>query len=347
MAAQTSGYRPSQLRQEVLRIYTWEEFFAPNVIASFEKALGVKVVLDTFDSNEAMFEKLKSSPCGYDIITPSSYIISSLAKAGLIAKLNHRHLPNVRKNLDRHILPLLIDPRLTYNVPYTLNYTGIHYDRNRLPEGADPKSFDILGHPKLGGRTALFNDMREMIGAGLMHLGYSINSLNPEEIDQAADQIIRWKRLAKRFDDAFYADDVSSGKIPVAMSYSYLAIQAICQANAATNQTGGVAQAFTLPRTGGYSLSVDEFVIGADSKNPKLAHAFINFIYDADVACSSIESRYNAMPVRPAMEKLNPQLRQLITLTPEQFKRGQVIMSLGSKADQLYERAWKRIQAAK
>lgn len=193
-AARSSGYEPSQFRKDVLRIYTWEEFFAPNAIASFEKALNVRVVLETFDSNEEMFEKLKAGGTDYDIITPSSYIISAMAKAELIAKLNHHHLPNVRKNLDKTFLPLLIDPRLTYNVPYTLNYTGIHYDRNRLPPGADPESFGILGQRELGGKTALFNDMREMIGAALLHLGYSINSPNPTEINAAADQVIAWKK---------------------------------------------------------------------------------------------------------------------------------------------------------
>lgn len=347
-AARTSGYESSWLRRDTLRIYTWEDFFAPNVIASFEKALGVKVTLETYDSNEDMFEKLKSGHCNYDIITPSSYIIPDMAKAGLLAKLNHRRLPNIRKNFDRSVAPLLVDPKFTYNVPYTLNYTGLHYDRNRLPSGMGPESFALLGNPALKGRTAIFNDMRELIGAGLMHLGYSINSSSPEEIDAATKLVIEWKRNSGRSDDSFYGEDVRTGKLPVAMCYSYHALMAMQQGNSKSNRTAAVTQEFKLPKSC-FSLSVDELVIAANTPHRDLAYAFINYIYETNVARSGMETLCFAMPVKPALDKLNPKMKELLTLSPEKFKRGQVIMGFSErpKAGRLYEDAWKRIQAAK
>ena len=83
-----------------LHVYTWSDYIAPEVIAGFEKGLGVKVVVDTFDSNEAMYAKLKAGGTGYDLMTPSSYQIGQMAKDGMIDKLDHSKCPNVRKNFD-------------------------------------------------------------------------------------------------------------------------------------------------------------------------------------------------------------------------------------------------------
>jgi len=337
-AAASSGYKPAWFGHETLRIYTWEDFFAPNVIASFEKALGVTVELETYDSNEEMFARLEKGGTDYDIITPSSYIIPVMAAANMIHKLNHRHLPNVRKNFSTQLKPLLVDPHLTYNIPYTMNYTGIHYNASKLPPDADPESLAILAHPKLKGRTAIFNDMRELIGAGLLHLGYSVNSTNPDEISAATELVIRWKRNAGRADDAFYADAIRSGTADVAMCYSYLALQSICQ---------GGNEGFKLPR-GDFSLSVDEFVIAAHARHRALAYAFINYIYDTQVARSSMESLYCVIPVHPAFEMLNPKMKEMLLPSLDKIAHGQVIMNFTNrpKVAQLYEDAWARIQAA-
>jgi len=337
-AARESGYEPSRFRHDTLRIYTWEDFFAPHVIASFEKALGVTVELETFDSNEEMFARLERGGTDYDIITPSSYIIPAMAAANMIHKLNHRHLPNVRRNFSTQLKPLLVDPHLTYNVPYTMNYTGIHYNASKLPPGADPENLDILSRPELRGRTAIFNDMRELIGAGLLHLGYSVNSTNPDEINAATELVIRWKRNAGRTDDSFYADDIRSGKADVAMCYSYLALQSICQ---------GGNEGFKLPR-GGFSLSIDEFTIAAHARHRALAYAFINYIYDTQVARSSMESLYCVIPVHPAFEMLDPKMKEMLLPSFDKIVQGQVIMNFTNrpKVAQLYEDAWARIQSA-
>jgi len=345
-AAAASGYKPSWFGHDTLRIHSWEDFIAPHVIANFEKALGVKVIVDAFDSNEDMLADLTSRKTEYDIITPSSYIIPAMAKAGLIVKLNHRHLPNVRKNFDRTFSPLLIDPHFTYNVPCTVTYTGIHYDRRHLPNAADPQDFAIFGLPALRGRTALFDDMRETLGAGLMSLGYSINSTNPDEIEAGAEQVIRWKKLARRFDDDLYRDDVTTGAVCVAMCYSDQALQAISE-NIEAAAKAGVQQNFDLPR-GGFSIGVDEFVIGVHARNRALAYAFINYFYDVEVACSSMKDTFAIVPVKAAISQLTPRLQKLINLTPDELKRGQVIMDFSNRpaVEKLYEDAWERVQAA-
>jgi len=344
-AAESSGYKPPMLTRDTLRICAWEDFFAPDVVASFEKALGVKVTVESFESNEEIFEKIKAGEGDYDLLTPSSYIIPSMADAGLVTKLNHLHLPNVRKNFDTRLKPLLVDPRMTYNVPYSVSYTLIHCDKSQIPAGADPSDYSIFSHPALKGRTALFDDIRETLGLGLMHLGYSINSSNPAEINAAADQVIKWKLHAGRSDDAFYDGDIRSGKLAVAMSYSYLAY--ISLARDRSECAKGVVESVQQPK-GNFSLAVDEFVVVASSRHKRLAYAFINYIYDENVASSSMKSRFSSIPVRPAFDKLSPELRKQVVLSPEMMKRGQVIMGFNNrpKVEKLYESAWERVKAA-
>ena len=120
-AAESSGIASDSTKGGELHIYTW----------------GVKVVVDTFDSNEAMYAKLKAGGTGYDLMTPSSYQIPQMAREGMIEKIDHSKCPNVKKNFDPSFAAQIVDPSFTYSVPYTVTYTGFMYDKSKVPEGAD------------------------------------------------------------------------------------------------------------------------------------------------------------------------------------------------------------------
>ena len=100
-AAESSGCKLDGNDGGELRIYTWSDYIAPELVAGFEKALGARVVIDTFDSNEAMYDRLKAGGTGYDLMIPSSYIVSKLADEGMIEEIDHSKCPNVRAHFDR------------------------------------------------------------------------------------------------------------------------------------------------------------------------------------------------------------------------------------------------------
>ena len=131
-----------------LHIYTWCDYISPDVLAGFEEANGCKVVVDTFDSNEAMYAKLKAGGTGYDIIMPSSYQIGTMAKEGMIDEIDQKRIPNVLKNFDHALFDSqILDPTFKYNVPYAVTYTGFMYLKDKVPAGADINSWAILGNP--------------------------------------------------------------------------------------------------------------------------------------------------------------------------------------------------------
>lgn len=343
-AAESSGIATDNVKGGELHIYTWSDYLAPELIVGFEKALGVKVVVDTFDSNEAMYAKLKAGGTGYDLMTPSSYQIPQMAREEMIEKIDHSKCPNVRKNFDPSFAAQIVDPSFTYSVPYTVTYTGFMYDKSKVPEGADVNTWKILENPAIKGRITLLDDFREVIGGGLMSLGYSINSADPAEIDAAVAEVLKWRRNARKFDAESYKTEVAAGSIWIGHGYSTDATQVIVG-----DEEEGMEPrddiGFALPKEG-FTISFDELVVAKDAKRKDLAYAFINFIYEGEAAKVNMEYLCGPNPVKPGIELLDDETRGIVLLDPEVLKSGQVLKSIDDpKVMELYNKAWDRIKA--
>ena len=343
-AAKVSGFTPSAGGGE-LHIYTWCDYIAPDVLTSFEKALGVTVIVDTFDSNEAMYAKLKAGGTGYDIITPSSYQIGTMAKEGMIVALDQNKIPTVKQNFDKAFTAQVLDPTFKFSVPYAVTYTGFAYIKNKVPSGADVNSWAILGNSAMKGRISLLDDIREVIGAGLMYLGYSLNSRNPNEIDAAVKQVLAWRKNIRKFDGESYKTEVPGGSTWIGHGYSTDVTQVI----EGDEEAGAPARGdigFALPKEG-YTIAFDEMVIAKDAKRKDLAYAFINYIYDGDVAKVNMEYICGPNPVKPGIDKLEPGYRKLIVLDEATLKKGQLLKGFDDAPAvmELYNKAWDKIKA--
>ncbi len=328
-----------------LHLYTWSDYIAPEVIERFEKEHPCKVVVDTFDSNETMYAKLKAGGSGYDVITPSSYLVALMAREKLVTALDHSKLPNVRKNFDKRFAGQILDPSLTYNVPYAVTYTGFMYATNKVPAGADIESWNILANPALRGKVTLLDDIREIIGAGLMSLGFSVNSRKQSEIDAAVKKVLEWKANVRKFDSESYKTEVPSGATWIGQGYSTDVTQVIVG-----DEEEGLAPrgdiGFALPKEG-FAIAFDEMVVSSSAPNPDLAHAFINFMYDGEVAKENMEYIMGPMPVKPGIAALDEDYRRLIVLDDAVIARGQVLRPVDDdpKVMEMYNKAWDRIKA--
>ena len=343
-AAESSGITPESAKGGELHIYTWSDYLAPELIVGFEKALGVKVVVDTFDSNEAMYAKLKAGGTGYDLMTPSAYQIPQMAREGMIDKIDHSKCPNVKKNFDPSFANQVVDPEFVYSVPYSVTYTGFMYDKSKIPEGVDVESWKILENPAMKGRVTLLDDIREVIGGGLMALGYSINSTNPAEIDAAVTEALKWRHNARKFDAESYKTEVAAGSIWIGHGYSTDAAQVIVG-----DEEEGMEPrddiGFALPKEG-FTISFDEMVVAKDAKRKDLAYAFINFIYEGEASKVNMEYLCGPNPVKPGLDLLDEETRNIVLLDPEILKRGQILKSIDDpKVMELYNKAWDRIKA--
>ena len=320
-----------------LHIYTWSDYIAKEVIAAFEQKNDCRVVVDTFDSNEAMFAKLKAGSTGYDIIMPSSYQIPLMSRNGMIRELDHAKLPNVRKNFDASYATCILDPSFKYSVPYAVTYTGLAYRKDKI--GSAPiDSWNVYGAAALKGRMSLLADMRETIGAALRTLGYSLNSTKQEEIDKAVALASQWKKNIAKFDNEQYKTAVASGEWFVGHGYSSDIIQIMLE----DDNIG-----FSLPKEG-FVIAFDEMVIASDSKQVELAHKFIDFCYDPDIAAQNMTEVCAPMPIAQAFPKLEEKLRKLVVLDPATLKRGEVLTDFSDQQEvhKMYVKAWDKIRAA-
>ena len=343
-AAKAAGVGPGA--GGTLRIYTWSDYIAPDVIAGFERALGVKVVVDTFDSNEDMYARLNAGGADYDIMMPSSYQIEAMADEGMIDELDHSKLPNVRKNFEPSFAFQILDPSFAYSVPYAMTYTGLAYRKDKMPAGVAVDSWAVLGNPALKGRVTLLDDIREVIGIGLVYLGYSVNSSNPAEIDAAADQVIKWRGNVRKFDSESYKTEVPAGETWIGQGYSSDISQLIFgKGRFGASARGDVGLA--IPKEG-FVMAFDEMVVAKSASRKDLAYAFINYVYDGDVAKANMEYICGPNPVKPGLAQLDPGFLSMISLTPAQLNAGQVLRGFDDQPGvmELYNKAWDRIRAA-
>ncbi len=329
--------------KQELHIYTWSDYIAPQVIESFEANYNCRIIVDTFDSNEAMYAKLKAGGTGYDILMPSSYLVSLMAKEGLIQKLDHSKMPFVRANFDERFQHQILDPDFVYNVPYAVTYTGFMYCKDKIPEGLALDSWTALEHPALKGKVTLLDDIREVVGAGLMANGFSVSSTNPMEINQAVETVLKWRKNIRKFDAESYKTEVATGAIWVGQGYSTDVMQVIVgDEDAGIDPRPDIG--FALPKEG-FSIAFDEMVLAANAPNPDLAYKFMNYLYHGQVACVNMEYILGPMPVRPGLNELPQELREVLILSDDVMSRGQVIAPVSDAAMSLYNKAWDRIKA--
>ncbi len=321
-------------RKPALHVYNWTDYMNPDLIAQFEKEFDCKVVRDFYDSNEAMFAKIKAGGGGYDVIFPSGYMISIMRQQGMLQKLDLSLIPNL-KHIDPLLVPLISDPAMTYSVPYMAGSTGIGYVTNRIPDFVP--SWTMFDRADLKGRITLLNDMRETIGAALKSLGFSYNTTNVQELEQARDVVIRWKRNIAKFESDQYKNGLVSAEFLMTHGFSGDVLQVVAE-------NEGIA--FVVPQEG-TSIAIDEMVIPATAKQVGLAHAFINFMHRPEVAAANIEYVHYRCPNVAAYERLPPEVRNdpTIFLPDAVLQRCEVIKDLGED-NARFARIWDQIKAA-
>lgn len=317
-----------------LHLYTWADYIKPELLAQFEAEHNCRVVIDTFDSNEAMYAKLKAGAGGYDLITPSSYMVRTMERQGMVQALDHALLPNLRY-IDPDYLEIAIDKKMHHSVPYMLTNTGLAYLGSRLPD-AKP-SWSLLDREDIKGRATMLNDMRETIGAGLKFLGYSINSTNEAELAEARDVVIRWKKNLAKFENEQYKTGLASGEFYLVHAYNGDILQVM-------EDNDDIV--FVIPQEG-TSISCDDFVIPVGAKQTELAHAFINFFQDPAVAADNTEYIAYLAPNTGAYELLSDEIRgnPAIFMDPAIRAKSEVIDDVGESLA-LYTRMWDQIKAA-
>ena len=204
------GQTSSTAGVQILHYFTWSDYVGPEILAEFERREQAKVIVDVFSSNEELLAKLQSGATGYDVAVPSDFMVAIMRQEGSLAELDTTKIPNA-KLLGKHLQHLPFDPEQRHSVPYLWGTVGIGYDSQVIT--TPPESWSVLWDSRYAGRISMLNDQREVFGATLRWLGYSLNATDPLVIEQAKRKLIEQKALVKMYTSDHYDQLLASGEV--------------------------------------------------------------------------------------------------------------------------------------
>ncbi|WP_020407544.1 ABC transporter substrate-binding protein [Hahella ganghwensis] len=278
---------------ETLRVLNWDDYIDPEIVSEFEKKYKVKVEYSTFDDIEGMADQLFAPDSRFDVIFPTSYLVSRMSDKDFLEPLDKKSLKNF-SDINPVISKALYQNSSgeIYSFPYMWGTTGIGYNAKKLKQmGVDTSniSWSLLFDPKTLEKTSkcgigILNDRDELIGAALIYKGHSLNSDNPDSLKDAGQTLVDSLPKVRYRNSGQYKEDLIKNEICLAVGYSGDILQ-----SSADNPD----IQYAIP-TEGANMWIDTMAIPKNSQNKELAYKFINFVSSAEVAGRN--SNYNAYP---------------------------------------------------
>ena len=280
---------------QTLHIYNWGEYTGENIISDFEEETGCTVVMENFDSNEQMYIKVANGE-SYDILVPSDYMIQRLIDEGYLQKLDYSRL-DCMDNLCESVLNLPYDPGNEYSVPYFWGTVGIVYDKTKVSlEDLEKEGFAIFLDEKYKGDIYLYDSERDSFMMALKSLGYSMNTENEKELEEAYHWLVQ---CVQTMEPEIVTDEIIDN-----MAQGRKALGLIYSGDAAYVMSENEDMGYYLPESG-TNLWSDAMVIPQNAKNPELAHEFINFVSDYDGAYDNSSYVGYTSPNQEVMDELS------------------------------------------
>ena len=289
------GSTLAEEEEKVLNIFTWEGYFDDTTLAQFKEETGITINYSTFASNEEMLLKLEANGGSeYDIILASDYAISTARKLGLLQPLDKEKLTNW-DNLNPDYLNQYFDPDNVYSMPYTVGAPMIVYDPDQVD--GELTSFNDLWNENFTDSVWLINDARVAIGATLKTLGYSYNTTDQAQLDEAAAKLAELKPNVRVLDYDMSSNYLVNGEVKVAYLFTpYVVLSLLDNPNLVA----------VFPEEG-IGFGVDSIVIPVNAPHPDNAHTFMNFYLRADIAAFVAEWQAYINPNAAADALIDPE----------------------------------------
>jgi spermidine/putrescine transport system substrate-binding protein len=322
--------------EKKLNFYNWDTYIGENTLSEFNEATGIEVKMDLFADNDELFAKLKGGNPGYDVIVPTNDTLERMVAAGMVIPLDHSKIPNMA-NIDKPFQDAQFDPGRKHSLPYMWGTLGIGYRKSEVANA--PDSWKVLfDSDEYAGAISLLGDQSNVLGAGLKYLGFSWNSTKPEELKQVEDMLIRQKKNIKVFADDNGQDLLAAGEVKLCQEWNGDIKQIM-------NEDEDVA--YVVPKEGSL-LWQDVLAIPKDAPHPENAHAFINFLLDAQVGKAIVETIQFPTANKAAKDLMPEEYRSSPVVFPpeEVIAKCEPGLYLGEEATKVRDEIWTRIQAA-
>ncbi len=344
----------AQAQERVVHVYNWSDYIDPKALSDFTRETGIKVIYDTYDSNETLETKLLAGNTGYDIVVPGATFLSRQIKAGIYQKLDRARLPNA-KGLWPDVMQRMAvyDPGNEHALPYMWYTTGIAYDvkkaQQRLP-GRVIDSWDIVFQPETLKAFAscgvyFIDSPEDVLTSAMRWLKIDPNSRKAEDIKKAADAVLRVKPSIKKFHSSEYINALANGDICLALGWAGDSFQARNRAKEAGN---GVEIDYVIPKEGSL-MSMDALAIPKDAPHLTEAYAFLDYLLRPDVAArnsDAIQYANGVIASKPFMDKSVLENRAIYP-APDVMSRLFTVNANDLTTQRLITREWTRVKTGR
>lgn len=324
--------------ENVLYVYNYGEYLDPEAIDLFEEEYGVRVVYDEFETNEVMYPKVSAHNGQYDVVCASDYMIKKLILNDLIQPLDWEELPTAKENTGEVYLEMSegFDPGNQYAVPYTWGTVGILYDPEMTGEEID--SWEVLWDPKYTDDILMQDSVRDLFGVALKYLGYSLNTTDIGELEEARDLLIAQKPIVQAYIMDEVRDKMIAGESAIGVIYSGEAEEAL---------EGNENLLYVIPKEG-TNIWVDSWVVTKEAAHRNLAYQWIEFMCRPEIALMNFEYIWYSTPNVGLLDLLDEETLENETLFPhlEEYENLEALDYLGEEAEALYFELWKEVKSA-
>ncbi|HRL21288.1 polyamine ABC transporter substrate-binding protein [Alcaligenes sp. SDU_A2] len=345
----------AQAQDQVVNVYNWAEYTAPDTLSGFQKATGITVRYDVYDSNDTLQAKLLTGKSGYDVVVPSTHYAARQIEGGLFQKLDKSLIPNW-KYLDPDIMALLsdVDPGNEYLIPWGYGTNGLGYNVTKVKEimGADVDlgNWDMLFKPenaeKLKGcGISILDEAAQVFPAVLHYMGKDPNSSNEADYRAALDLLKQIRPYVRQFSSSGYIDELAAGDLCMVYGFSGDVMISSARAREAKKP---YAIDYYIPK-GGAPVWFDTMAIPKSAANVAQAHAFINYIETPEVHAAITNTMFYPNANKEARKFVVKEVADnpMIYPSPEVSKTLFVIKPQPLKVQRLQTRLWAELKSGR
>ena len=330
----------------VVTVYNAGEYIDPEVPKLFEEETGIKVIYDTFETNEEMYPGIQAGGVVYDVVCPSDYMIEKMMQNHLLQEVDFNNVPNI-KEIGKQYMEMCeqFDPGNKYVVPYTTGTVGILYNKRMLDElGVPyPTKWADLWNPKLKGEILMQDSVRDAFMVALKMEGHSMNTVSDAELDEALQDLIKQKPLVQAYVVDQVRDKMIGEEAAVGVIYSgeILYVQDELEGT-------DVEIDYAIPEEG-TNVWFDGWVIPYNAKHKENAEKWMNFLCRPDIAAKNFEYITYPTPNTGALALLDKSYTENKAVFPDMEKlleKGEVYTYLGEENEAKYNNRWKILKAS-
>lgn len=322
--------------EKKLNLYNYDTYIGETTLADFSSATSIETKMDLYADMDELFSKMKTGNPGYDAMVVSNDYLERMVKANMVTPLDHSKIPNLA-NIDPAFLDPKFDPGRKFSIPYMWGTIGIGFNKTKINSPID--SWKVLFESdEYAGKISVLGDAQNVLGCALKYLGFSFNSTNADELKKVQELLIAQKKNIKVFAPDNGQDLLAAGEVVACQEWN-----------------GDIAQVmvedkdldYVVPKEG-TNIWEDTWAVPTGAPHPDNAHAFLNFILDAENGKNIATTIQYATPNAAAKKLMPPEYTGSSAIYPpaDVLAKCESTIYLGEEAAKVRDEIWTRIQAA-